>query len=351
MINKFLSNKINLINLNYYYSRILQKVAYRTRAGFGRPTSPTLLLTNRCNASCLHCHSWKLPKTNNEMDTEQWLHVLDELRKWLGPVFISITGGETLLRKDAVEITRHAARLGFWVEFLTNGYLMDDKTAQSLIQSGVKRITISLDGSKEEIHDRIRGKKGFYKKATKDLELLSKYMQQSKRHVELYAKTAVMSINIDDLSNILRLATSLKVYGVEFQAIEPVYYSKQLREPDWYKNNPLWIRDTTRTSSAIEKLKTLKGKGYPVINSVENLNMIEDYFNEPERLSDRVHSHTYKKLKKGCNAFVGGLQIMPDGGMKMCHMMEPFANAKNGRLRQAWLNRSQCWKHPCEYVA
>jgi len=337
-------------NLNHYYSRILQELAYRTGGSFGRPTGPILLLTNRCNARCVHCLSWKLPKTDDEMSTEQWFSTLNELRDWLGPVFISITGGETLLRNDAIDIVAHAARLGFWVEFLTNGYLMDDRKAEKLIQTGVKRIKISLDGSKEEIHDRIRGRKGFFEKAQHALELLVKYMEEYGTHIQLYAKTAIMSINIENLSEIVYLAKELRIYGVEFQALEPVYYSDQLGNSDWYKGNPLWIQDTSRVTSSITNLKALKNEGYPIINSIDNLNMIERYFKDPERLSYKVHSHEYEKENKKCDSWVSGLQIMPDGGIKMCHWMEPFANAKAGQIRKAWKHRPKCWKYPCKYL-
>ena len=144
------------------------------RESIGKPTDVIILLTNRCNARCLHCHSWKLDSKISELTTNEWKKTLKELHKWLGPIFLSITGGETLLRKDSVEIAEYAAKLGFWAEFLTNGYLMDDKKAVQLVKSGVKRIKISLDGSKVEIHDLIRGKKGFFEKTTKALETLAK---------------------------------------------------------------------------------------------------------------------------------------------------------------------------------
>jgi MoaA/NifB/PqqE/SkfB family radical SAM enzyme len=80
----------------------------------------------------VHCYSWKLDSADSEMNTAQWENAFYELRKWLGPIFISITGGETLLRKDSVVLARYAARLGFWAEFLTNGYLPNSEVANKL---------------------------------------------------------------------------------------------------------------------------------------------------------------------------------------------------------------------------
>jgi hypothetical protein len=78
--------------------------------------------------------------------------------------------------------------------------------------------------------------------------------------------------------------------------------------------------------------------------------MIENYFYAPQQLAYKVHSHDYDKKKQQCRSWMGGLQIMPDGGMKMCHWMDPFANAKNGNLKLAWKNRDRCWKKTCSYI-
>ncbi|MEW6418498.1 MAG: radical SAM protein [Nitrospirota bacterium] len=328
--------KTLLYDLNYYYARLLRELAYLTGGSFGKPTSVIALLTNRCNARCVHCHSWKLPHIE-EMTTEEWKKTFHELRRWLGPVFISITGGETLLKKDAIDLSEYAAQLGFWVEYLTNGYLMDMAKAKELALSGIKRIKISLDGSQPDIHNKIRGRKGFFEKATYALQSMAEERDRWNKGLKLWGKTSIMSLNVEDLPNIVVLARDLQIDGVEFQALEPVYYSKQLGDPNWYKDNPLWITDLNALSGSIQRLKELKNQGYPVLNSLENLDLIEKYFIDPEHLSYKVHSHEYNKKKNECHSWLGALQIMPDGGIKMCHWMKPFANARDGHIRRAWI--------------
>lgn len=335
--------------LNHYYARFLQELAYRTGGSFGRPTDAIILLTNRCNARCLHCHSWKLPHLE-EMTTEQWKGAFRELRKWLGPIFISMTGGETLLRNDAIDLAHYAADLGFWVEYLTNGYLVDVTKAKRLVQSGVRRVRISLDGSRPEIHDKVRGREGFFRNATDALRSMAEEKRESGRTVQVLCRTTIMSLNVEDLPNIAILARDLGIDGVEFQALEPVYYSDLVGDLNWYKDNPLWITDLDRLSHGITRLKELKTQGYPILNSFENLDLMQNYFSVPEELAFKIHSHEYKKKKRECRSWLGGLQIVPDGGMKMCHWMKPFANAKDGHIQKAWRNRFQCWKSRCAYI-
>lgn len=346
-ISKFLFAR----DINYIFARILQKLSLHTGCSFGKPHAPILILTNRCNAHCLHCLSWKHKSQEGEMTTLEWKLTLDELRKWLGPVSITITGGETLLRMDTMEIVEYAAKRGFKVELLTNGFLMTSEKAKRLIQSGVKRITISLDGSQSEIHDKIRGKAGFFDNTVKALQMLSNERDLNGRDVDIWGKTVIMSYNVKELANIVILARKLGINGILFQSLTPVYYSNQLGNPKWYVNNPLWVTDIKTLSASMQHLRELKTKGYPILNTVENLNIMEDYYIHPEEMSFKVHSHNYKQKKKqDCEAWVGQLNIGPDGGMTMCPRMTPFANAKDGYLRRAWKNRGQCWKEPCQYI-
>ena len=337
--------------IKHYRTRILQELSLRSGYALSKPTGCIALLTNRCNARCVHCHSWKLPKGQQELSTAEWENTLDQLRSWLGPVFLSLTGGETLIKKDALHLARYASSKGFWTEFLTNGYLMDCEKAGILIQSGVKRIKVSLDGSIARIHDLIRGRDGFYEHAVGALKMLAEEKKRDPGNTTIiWAKTSIMSYNINDLSNIAEMAKELGICGVEYQALEPVYYTAQLRDRKWYLDHPLWIKDLQEAMRAIDKIKTMKSKGFPIVNSQDNLDLIKAYFQDPGGLAYKVHSHEYKKKKPKCSSWIGGFQVMPDGGLKMCHFMEPFAYVKDGKIKELWRERTRCWKTECGYI-
>lgn len=338
------------IDFNYYYSRVLQECAYRTGGSFSRPTDVILLMTNHCNARCVHCKSYAVPTPEHEMTTDEWKNTLDELRDWLGAVYVHFTGGEALLRPDAIDIVEHAARIGLQVELLSNGFPITEDRAERLIRSGLKRITVSLDGDSAEIHDVTRGRKRFFDRTEKALRALVHERDARKAATEIHVKTTIMSLNVSSLDKIARFAHQIGLNGVTFQALEPAYYTDQLEDEKWYQNNPLWVTDTAVLDESISQLRKLKSEGYPVNNSNENLELIQKYFRDPDFEKSNIHSHDYSKKKNECRAWAGGLQIMPDGGMKMCHWMEPFANARDGRLKSAWKSRAQCWESDCGYI-
>lgn len=333
--------KFKNARLNHYYTRLLQEATLRTGLPVSKPAEAILIMTYRCNARCVHCHSYDMPRMQ-ELTTEEWIEAIDKLYDWLGPIFLSFTGGEALLRKDAIDIAAHAAKLGFWVEFLSNGWVLDEEKVERLISSGINRLKISLDSTVKEEHDKIRGIKNFYERSYNALRFASEKKHLGREDIQLYAKTAVMNYNIEHAPEIARLAKEFDLYGVEYQAIEPVYYSDQQNDPLWFENNPLWVDDKDLVKRVLGEIKDLKRQGYPVINTMENLEMMEAYFMDPNAEKHRVHSHDYNKKEMDCQVWATGLQIDPAGDMRMCHWMQPFGNVKGQDVAKIWRQRSVC---------
>src|SRR5262245_18274377 len=112
------------------YGRVYEGVNYRLRTFAGgrwayhiRPTSAALLLTERCTARCLHCDVSRNRGQEDSPRVREWKRLLSDLRMWLGPLPVSVTGGEALLRPYAVELIEHCVSLGLSMEVLTHGYL------------------------------------------------------------------------------------------------------------------------------------------------------------------------------------------------------------------------------------
>jgi MoaA/NifB/PqqE/SkfB family radical SAM enzyme len=162
-------------------------------------------------------------------------------------------------------------------------------------------------------------------------------------------KTVIMRPNLHDIHNIPILAGEWGAEGVEYQALTPIYYSDQLGNENWHVNNDLWVNSLADLQNALIRIKELKTLGYPVLNTNENLDLIFRYFSDPIGQKQKVWSHHYRKKSQGCRSWMG-LQILPDGGMKMCHWMEPFQNIRDGNLRSGWNIRPHCWKKKCDYL-
>ena len=93
---------------------LYESLNYRLRTAVGgrfasqcRPISIILLLTENCNAKCLHCDIWK-NRFKEDLTLEDWKKVLTDLRQWIGRAHVLISGGEALMKPFTVDLVRHA---------------------------------------------------------------------------------------------------------------------------------------------------------------------------------------------------------------------------------------------------
>lgn len=132
-------------------------------------------LTLRCNEHCLHCGSNCGDVPSEELTTEQWCGVIDQLKEDLGTdgYMLCITGGEPLLRKDFFDIMGHANELGFNWGMTSNATLITEEVAQKLRDCGMKTISVSIDGM-PETHDAFRRTPNGWERAMQGVKNLIK---------------------------------------------------------------------------------------------------------------------------------------------------------------------------------
>ena len=105
-----------------------------------------LEVTKQCNAHCDHCGSSCDIKTNKGIDAKWFKKALDDIAEEYNPgtVFLYITGGEPLMRKDLFEITGYAKEKGYDWGLVTNGMLINDEIIKKLKDTGMKTMSISF---------------------------------------------------------------------------------------------------------------------------------------------------------------------------------------------------------------
>ncbi len=131
--------------------------------------------TLRCNLNCLHCGSdCQKDSTQKDMPREDFLRALDDITPVVEPnkTMIVLTGGEAILRKDIFEIGKELYKRGFPWGVVSNGMGMDKKMLTGLINSGIRAVTISLDGLIES-HNWLRNNKKSFDNAVNALKNLS----------------------------------------------------------------------------------------------------------------------------------------------------------------------------------
>ncbi len=130
--------------------------------------------TLMCNLKCLHCGSdCKQDVAVKDMPAKDFFGALDKLKN-IEPnkTMVVLTGGEALLRKDLEEIGSELYRRGFPWGVVTNGMLLSRQKINSLLDSGLRSITVSLDGF-EESHNWLRGNPKSFANAIGGIEILA----------------------------------------------------------------------------------------------------------------------------------------------------------------------------------
>lgn len=123
--------------------------------------------TLNCNLSCLHCGSdCKKEIKTNEMPLEDFLPVLDEIRLHQPTIktMVYTIGGEPLVRKDLLECGRIITEKGFYWGTVTNGHLLEQSLMKGMMKSGLRSISVDIDGTKDD-HNWLRNNSSSFDRA------------------------------------------------------------------------------------------------------------------------------------------------------------------------------------------
>lgn len=176
------------------------------------PVQIYLGLTYNCNLKCKHCYVDKKKykqRTNSEIK-----NLLKKLSDW-GVMKICFTHGESLLRKDAVDIIFYCQELGLYTVLLTNGILLKENLASQIKVAGVNKITISLDSLDYEYHDDLRGAKGTAQKAVKAMRVCHKL------GIKYSINTTINKSSSTHLRNMVEFALKEGANDIFFLTIRP----------------------------------------------------------------------------------------------------------------------------------
>jgi heme b synthase len=160
-------------------------------------------VTRRCNLDCAHCRAAsRYGEYPGELTREAGFRLLDELVS-LGRPIVILTGGEPLLRPDIFELASYGSLLGLRMVLATNATLVTDETARKLMEAGIKRVSVSIDGPEAESHDSFRRVPGAFAGALAGIAAMKRV------GLEFQINTTITRGNLPQIEDIHRLAISL----------------------------------------------------------------------------------------------------------------------------------------------
>ncbi len=169
-------------------------------------------LTRRCNLTCAHCYMSAFARADpsRELTTAECRRVMGEIAAVNPDVFLILTGGEPLLRRDLFTLAADAADRGFTVVLGTNGVLLKERQARLMRASGIQGASISLDSTDERRHDAFRRLPGSWRAAVRATEALRG------EGLDFSIHTSVTSWNVEEIPAMIDLARSLGARVLNF---------------------------------------------------------------------------------------------------------------------------------------
>lgn len=180
--------------------------------------------TAGCNLACIHCRRITVADRlmPEDLTTAEALALIDQIAAFARPIFV-LSGGEPLFRPDIFTIARHAADAGLIVALATNGTLIDGETARRIRESGIRRVSVSLDGADAATHDRFRGR-GTFARALAGMDHLHRV------GVSLQINTTVARHNVGQMEQTLALAKAMGAQALHLFLLVPVGCGLEIAE-------------------------------------------------------------------------------------------------------------------------
>ena len=159
--------------------------------------------TRACNFACVHCRAQAQKQADpKQLTAQEALNMVDQIAEICKPVFI-VSGGDPLQRKDIFEVASYASKRDFRVVMSPSGSDITSQVIDNMKASGVKMISLSLDGSSPQIHDNFRQVPGAFDLAMQNISLAKA------GDLPFRINTTVTKHNIGDLTAMQKLAVAV----------------------------------------------------------------------------------------------------------------------------------------------
>lgn len=281
--------------------------------------------TLRCNVACRHCgNDCHTPVSHPDMPVEDFLQAIDNITPQVDPskVLIIFTGGEPLLRKDLEVCGKELHKKGYRWGIETNGLLLTRERIDSLMASGLRSATISLDGF-EEAHTWLRRHPKSFEQAVNAICLLA---ERPEKDMVWDVVTCVNQNNFKDLMLFKQFLIEMGVKRWKIFTIFPI--GKAAEEPELQLSDEqfTWLLQFIRHCRKEGKIHLNYGcEGF-----------LGNYEGE---VRDQIFN---------CDAGIGTASIRIDGSISGCpglHSNFHQGNIYTDRFMEVWNQRFQPFRN------
>ena len=282
--------------------------------------------TRRCNLACKHCRAVAEDHPyDNELDTKASFKLLEQIKEVGDPIII-LTGGEPLLRDDIFDIAAFGTKLGLRMVMAPTGTLITQESAKKMKTSGIKRISVSLDGSTPETHDDFRGLKNAFNNSIQGINIAKQ------AGIEFQINTTITKTNLNQIPKILDLAENLGAVAHHIFLLVPTGRGKYIVDSEInakeYEETLNWFYDQ-RDKTSLQLKATCAPHYYRILRQRAK--------EDGKKIS--FETHGLDAVTRGCLAGTGFCFISHVGRVQTCGFLDvECGNITQQTFKDVWEN-------------
>ncbi len=282
-------------------------------------------LTKECNLDCIHCRAEaENIHFEGELSLPEVTRVIDDIAAYYRPILV-LTGGEPLYREDIFKIALYARERNLKTALASNGTLIDGEIARRIKDSGIGRVSISLDGSSADSHDGFRGISGSFDRALAGIG----HLRSS--GVDFQINTTISRRNVDEIEDIMTLSEKIGAKALHIFMLVPVGCGVEIAESEMiskekYESVLNWFYDRSKKTN-LELKATCAPHYYRIIR---------------QRAREEGRKFTFESdgmaaVTRGCLAGTGVCFISHRGDVQPCgYLPIPVGNVRERQFHEIW---------------
>ncbi|MBL7115988.1 MAG: radical SAM protein [Kiritimatiellae bacterium] len=298
-------------------------------------------LTARCNLTCKHCRAEAQDHfVSGELTTDEILSVARDIRDCADPILI-LTGGEPLVREDIYDIASECSKMFSRVALATNGTLVNGVVAKKIVESGIQRVSISIDGATAETHDTFRGLPGSFQDALNGMDALRA------AGLPVQVNVTIAKHNVHEIEDILELAMAHGADAFHVFVLVPVGCGVEISDeirlgPEKMESVLRWLFD---------KSLDLRGKVHIKATCAPQYYRIMHEVSKERGIEVGGSAHGMHAVTRGCLAGSAVCFVSRTGDVQPCgYLPVKVGNVRETPFGEIWNNSDefQSLRNPSE---
>ena len=174
--------------------------------------------TTKCALRCVKCEHtyWDVP--HQHMTYNQFVHILDQFPKL---TTVSMSGiGHNFENPDFLKMVKHACSRNLFVQFFDTFLLLNEERARKLVEYGVSKINMSIDGATKEVYEKSQVGSDFERVLTNARRLASIKKEKHSLQPDMAFTIVVSRFNQHQLPDFLDIIASIVGDSQKFTYVE-----------------------------------------------------------------------------------------------------------------------------------